>query len=65
MNAEKYVISVKEITEEIERLENSLFYLDMKDRWTTSDYEIDREWRNKLSELKRQLKKLENESEEN
>lgn len=55
----------EELIENINKLEQNLFYLDMKDTWHTRDYEEDTKLRNELSELKRQLQKLENESEEN
>lgn len=36
----------------IEWLEQQLFYLSMKDRWTSADYAQDREWNKELNELK-------------
>lgn len=55
----------EDIEGRIDRIETMLFLLDMKDTWHTRDYQEDTNLRNELSELKRQLKKLENESEEN
>lgn len=55
----------EDIEGRIDRLETMIFLLDMKDTWHTRDYQEDTKLRNELSELKRQLQKLENESEEN
>lgn len=55
----------EDIEGRIDRIETMLFLLDMKDTWHTRDYQEDTNLRNELSELKRQLQKLENESEEN
>ena len=52
---------IKEIKEEIEDIENQLFYLAMKDNWDSSDYEDERELIEKKNKLKDQLKKLESE----
>lgn len=46
----------EEIMKEIERLNNRLFDIDMKDRWTTKDYD------NRMM-IKQQLHKLERELE--
>ena len=37
----------------IETLENALFDLKMKDRWTPQDYERDARWTKELNELKK------------
>jgi hypothetical protein len=55
----------EDIEGRIDRIETMLFLLDMKDTWHTRDYQEDTNLRNELSELRRQLKNLENESEEN
>ena len=52
---------IEEIKEEIEDIENQLFYLAMKDNWDSSDYEDERELLEKKNKLKEQLKKLESE----
>ena len=52
---------IEEIKEEIEDIENQLFYLAMKDNWDRSDYEDERELIEKKNKLKEQLKKLESE----
>ncbi len=54
-------MSIKEIKEEIENIENELFYLAMKDNWDRSDYEDERELIEKKNKLKDQLKELESE----
>lgn len=54
-------MTIKEIKEEIEDIENQLFYLAMKDNWDSSDYEDEKELIEKKNKLKEQLKKLENE----
>ena len=50
---------IEEIKEEIEDIENQLFYLAMKDCWDSSDYEDERELIEKKNKLKEQLKELE------
>ena len=54
-------MTIKQIKEEIEDIENQLFYLAMKDYWDSSDYEEERELIEKKNKLKEQLKKLESE----
>lgn len=54
-------MTIEEIKEEIENIENQLFYLAMKDCWDSSDYEDERELIEKKNKLKEQLKELENE----
>ena len=54
-------MSIKEIKEEIENIENELFYLAMKDNWDSNDYEDERELIEKKNKLKDQLKELESE----
>ena len=54
-------MSIKEIKEEIENIENELFYLAMKDNWDSNDYKDERELIEKKNKLKEQLKELENE----
>lgn len=46
--------------ERIEQIDNQLFYLDMKDRWDSDDYEYDRQLKQERKEL---IKKLEEEGE--
>lgn len=40
------------IKERIAELERNIFMLDMKDRWSTEDYTMSREWHKELRELK-------------
>ena len=54
-------MTIKQIKEELEDIENQLFYLAMKDNWDSSDYEDERELIEKKNKLKEQLKKLESE----
>ena len=54
---------IEQIKEEIENIENQLFYLAMKDYWDSSDYEEERELIEKKNKLEAQLKELENEKE--
>lgn len=51
---------IEQIKEEIESIDNQLFYLTMKDYWDRSDYEDERELIEKKNKLKEQLKELEN-----
>ena len=46
--------------ERIEQIDNQLFYLNMKDRWNSNDYEYDRQLRQERRTL---IKKLEKEGE--
>jgi len=39
--------------ERIEKLEDNLFILAMKDHWTTADYDLDAKWRKELRELRK------------
>lgn len=48
-----------EILQEIDNIETKIHYLDMKDRWYTRDYELDEQFRKRLTELKRLLKEKE------
>ena len=43
------------IAERIEKLENNLFYLSMKDRWNKEDRELDAKWREELRKLKKEM----------
>lgn len=40
------------VAEKIEKIENQLFYLEMKDRWNTEDYAQQSKWRTELTELR-------------
>ena len=37
--------------ERITELKNMIFYLQMKDRWDSEDYELSRKWNKELREL--------------
>ena len=45
----------EERKERIEWLKERLFMLNMIDRWTKRDYELDREWTRELRELEREV----------
>ena len=45
-------MTIEQIKEEIENIENQLFYLAMKDCWDSSDYEDERELIEKKNKLK-------------
>lgn len=44
------------LNKEIEDLEERIFYLNMKDRWTIEDFELKREMLERLNNLKNILK---------
>lgn len=46
----------QEIEARIDKLEDLRFYLAMKDRWNSKDFEQDREWSNELFNLRKELK---------
>lgn len=48
-----------EILQEIDNVETKIYYLDMKDRWSARDYELDDQFEKRLTELKRLLKEKE------
>ena len=45
----------EEIINRIETLEDKMFYLKMKDHWTSRDFELDRMMNNEVKKLKREL----------
>ena len=51
-------MSKEEIEKRIESVENSLFYLDMKDRWSPEDYSYNHSLECELADLKRMLKEV-------
>ena len=46
---------VKELKEKIEKLENTLFCIDLIDHWTKEDYELQDKYSKELKELKNLL----------
>lgn len=58
-------MTIEEIKEEIENVENQLFYLAMKDNWDRSDYEDEKYLIEKKNKLEAQLKELKNEIHKN
>ena len=48
----------QEIIEALNKLENKRFYLSMKDRWNSEDYETDRRWMQEEISLRKQLEVL-------
>lgn len=51
-------MTMKEINKKLEKLCKQEFYLQMKDRWTTEDYETDREINREIQKLEEQLKEM-------
>ena len=47
----------EEIIKKMDEIENSRFFLAMKDHWTRADFEIDDKWFDELLELKKELEK--------
>ena len=54
-------MTIEQIKEEIENIENQIFCLAMKDYWDSSDYEDEKYLIKKKNKLEAQLKELENE----
>ena len=44
-----------ELRDRIERLENTLFMIEMKDRWTAKDYEMVDKIEREIEEIKKNL----------
>lgn len=51
-------MTMQEINKKLEELCKQEFYLQMKDRWTTEDYETDRKMNEEIRVLKEQLKEV-------
>lgn len=47
--------TIKEIKDELTSLEQEEFLLQMKDHWSTDDYDLNKELRSKIKELRREL----------
>lgn len=45
----------EEMKQRLEKLEKERFLLEMKDRWNAKDYDIDRQYRNEIRELKKEI----------
>lgn len=56
---ERKKMTREEILNEITKVENQRFYLNMKDRWDTRDREEERKYYNRLRELREMLKEKE------
>jgi len=48
-------MSKQEMKNRIAELEKNLFFLAMKDRWNSNDYELDRKWSAEMRKLKNEL----------
>ena len=48
----------EEITKRIETVKNNMFYLNMKDRWTTQDYRQMNEWHREVRTLEAELENV-------
>lgn len=44
-------MNINELNKKIEALKKDIFYLEMKDRWSTEDYERSRKMHNELLQL--------------
>lgn len=51
-------MTAKEINQRLEKLSEQEFYLQMKDRWTTEDYETDQKINREIQKLEEQLKEV-------
>ncbi len=47
------------IEKQIKTIEHQQFILQMKDHWSSEDFDQDREWSNEIRELEKQLKEPE------
>lgn len=47
------------IEKQIKTIKHQQFILQMKDHWSSEDFDQDREWSNKIRELEKQLKEPE------
>ena len=45
----------EEMSKRIEELESKRFYLSMKDRWSSADFELDRKWWTEILDLEKKL----------
>lgn len=51
-------MTMQEINRKLEELCKQEFYLQMKDRWTTEDYETDRKMNEEIRQLEKKLKEI-------
>lgn len=51
-------MTMQEINKKLEELCKQEFYLQMKDRWTTEDYETDRRMNEEIRQLEKKLKEI-------
>lgn len=51
-------MTMKEINDRLAKLVEQEFYLQMKDHWTTEDYETNRKMNEEIRKLKEELKKV-------
>lgn len=51
-----------ELEAEIEKLEEANFYLEIKDRWSVTDFELSDKYFRQIMSLKEQIKQLEEQS---
>lgn len=52
-------MSINEIRDRINKLEESRFYLSMKDRWSNEDFDRDAQMLRELAELRRKVREVE------
>lgn len=51
-------MTINEIRERINKLEERRFYLSMKDRWTNADFDYDSKLLRELADLRRQAREM-------
>lgn len=51
-------MTIRELDERLQKLEEQEFYLQMKDRWNAEDYETDRKMNEEIRKIKEELKEL-------
>ena len=47
--------TIEELKAEAEKIEDSIFFLKMKDRWSSADYEQSRQYNNRLREIREEI----------
>lgn len=50
---------LEELKQQLEKVESDNFILEMKDRWTSEDYQTSYKYNAQIRELKQQIKQLE------
>ena len=50
---------IEALKKELDEIETSKFYLDMKDHWSADDYRINEIYNNRIRKLKAQIEEME------